>query len=96
MSRHLEGLGFELYDLLLVTEQFAKSLHSLNYALGDLRSPTHFGSPPVFPEPSGDQSMLLEFDGRIRSGIFNRAPKDVEVYLRAVEMLQQKSQKYLG
>jgi hypothetical protein len=88
MSRHMDGLKPEDFDLLLISEDMASSINLLNYVIGNMDIPQHFGSPAVFPrENKGtDRNLAVEFDKKTRSAIFARSPKDNEIYRKAVEL----------
>jgi hypothetical protein len=97
MSKHLVGIDTDSYDLLLVTEQMNLSLHLLNYVIGNLHLPLHFGDPPEFPRLNvrAERPAQLEFDQHTRSEIYNRASADVEIYAAACELLKMKEKRYL-
>lgn len=92
MSRHLSGIELQQYDLLLLTERLPQSMHLLNRIIGNLSLERHFGKPPVFPSENqaAARAIRMEFDENTRREIFLRAPRDVEVYRKAQELLNQR------
>lgn len=97
MARYLAGLALRDYDLLLLSEQLSASLHLLNYVLGNLDIPQHFGSPPILPRENrgADRARVIQFDQKIRKAIFDRVGADIEVYRTAEACHAQKMRRFL-
>lgn len=97
MSCHLKGLDSSDYDLLLVTERLNLSFHLLNYVLGNLDIPAHYGDPPQIPLVNGssERTALLHFDEWTRQRVFSLAEEDVDLYMRANERLERMAKRYL-
>jgi len=98
MAKHLDGIDIGSYDLLLVSERLPDSLHMLNYVIGNLHLPVHFGDPPVIPILNTRQSRLslIDFDDETKAQIYMKAAQDVEIYKIACEHLDAKIKKYVG
>jgi Sulfotransferase family len=97
MTRFLAGVDLADYDLLLMSERLGEGLHVLNYVLGNLDIPQHFGSPPVLPrENQGTaRAQVLPFDAATRAAIFARVGADADTYTRAQRLFAQKVRRYL-
>jgi len=98
MFRHLEGLEIEKYDLILITEALPVSLRLLQAKMRDLNLAKHFGSPIRLPVTNShkQRKKIIEFDEKTRSEIYLRAPLDVEVYRRSVELFKEQARIHLG
>lgn len=98
MSQYLAGLPLPDYDLLLMSERLNESLHLLNYVLGNLDIPQHFGTPPVLPRENrgADRARVIAFDQKTRKAIFDRVGADIEVYRTAETLFARKFRRYLG
>jgi Sulfotransferase family len=97
MTRFLTGLDLRDYDLLLVSERLADSLHVLNYVVGNLDIPQHFGSPPVLPVDNRAAARVrnVVFDAATKSAIFARIGADIDTYRQAQALLAAKARRYL-
>jgi hypothetical protein len=97
MTRFLAGVDLRDYDLLLMSDRLGESLHVLNYVLGNLDIPQHFGTPPVLPrENQGTaRARVMPFDAGVRAAIFARVGADADTYTRAQQLFAQKARRYL-
>jgi Sulfotransferase family len=97
MLRHLSPIPLPDYDLLLISETMMQSLHLLNFVIGNLDLPQHFGQPPVLPRENRgtDRKIRPVFDAATRRAVFDCATADVEVYRQAVDLLAAKSRRFL-
>lgn len=95
MTSHLEGMKPDDFDLLILTEDMISSLHILNYVIGNMQIPVHFGSPPDLPYENTKKarSKVIEFDEATKAAIFMRCPQDNEIYRKATELLIKKRAK---
>ncbi|MES2144904.1 MAG: hypothetical protein V4516_11255 [Pseudomonadota bacterium] len=97
MTRYLAGVDPRDYDLLLLSDRLAEGLHVLNYVLGNMDIPQHFGSPPMLPRenPGTARARVLAFDAAIRAAIFARVGADADLYAQAQRLFAQKVRRYL-
>lgn len=97
MGRFLHGVDLRDYDLLLMSERLGESLHLLNYVLGNLDIPQHFGSPPVLPKDNraSARAKIIAFDQPTRRAIFDRVGSDIQVYRTAEALFAEKVRRYL-
>lgn len=98
MHQHLDGLGLDKFMAVLVTESLPASLCLLQARMKDLNLGRHFGNPPVYPflNSRAQRKKIIDFDEKTRSEIYLRAPRDVDVYRRATELLEKGIQRHLG
>lgn len=97
MTRYLAGVDLRDYDLLLLSDRLAEGLHVLNYVLGNMDIPQHFGSPPVLPRENQGiaRARVMPFDTATRAAIFARVGADADLYVRAQQLFAQKVRRYL-
>lgn len=98
MTRYLEGVALQDYDLLLISERLEGSLHVLNYVLGNLDIPQHFGSPAQLPHENKatQRARVVRFDATTRQEIYACVGADLETYHQAQELFDRKVRRYLG
>jgi Sulfotransferase family len=98
MTRYLSGVDLRDFDLLLTSERLGEGLHVLNYVLGNLDIPQHFGSPPVLPrENQGTaRARIVPFDAAIRAAIFDRVRADIDTYRQAEALFSAARKRCLG
>lgn len=98
MCAHLEGLEIEKYDLILITEALPVSLRLLQAKMRDLNLTRHFGDPIQLPVVNShkQRKQIIEFDQKTRSEIYLRAPLDVEIYRRSMELFKEQVRIHLG
>ncbi len=97
MTRYLAGVDLRDFDLLLVSDRLGESLHVLNYVLGNLDIPQHFGAPPVLPRENQGiaRAKVMPFDAATRAAIFARVGADADTYARAQQLFAQKVRRHL-
>lgn len=97
MCRHLEGLDAVDFDFLLITERLNLSFHLLNFVIGNLDIPAHYGDPPRLPllNDAAERPLRLQFDECTRQQIYNVACEDVELYIKALERLDRMTRRFL-
>ncbi len=97
MTRFLAGVDLRDYDLLLMSDRLNESLHVLNYVLGNLDVPQHFGSPPILPRENmaTERARTVPFDAAVRQAIFQRVGADIETYRQAEALFAHKVRRYL-
>lgn len=98
MTRFLAGVELADYDLLLLSDRLGDGLHVLNYVLGNLDIPQHFGSPPALPRENlgTARARVVPFNAATRAAIFARVGADAETYARAQQLFAQKVRRHLG
>ena len=98
MTRYLSGVNLADYDLLLLSERLGEGLHVLNYVLGNMDIPQHFGVPPVLPrENQGTaRARVVPFDQGIRAAIFDRVRADIDTYRQAEALFSRRRWQCLG
>lgn len=97
MYCHLKGRDIDKYDLLLLSEDFSRSLAVFSASIVDLKLGSHFGLPYKLPKMNEGlaRENRLQFDEKTRQEIFARTYIDNQVYSRGASLFDEKVRKYL-
>jgi hypothetical protein len=97
MQRHLQGRALADYDLLLVSEDFLRSVVVFAATIADLPMQYAFGVPVQLPRMNEGVARMrgIDFDEKTRQEIFARTQPDNAVYAEAVSLLAAKVERYL-
>jgi hypothetical protein len=96
LATYLDGIALADWDLLLLTERLRDSLHLLNFVIGNMDIPQHFGEPMVLPRenPAGARKLTRHVTAAERQAIFARCAADAEIYAEAEAMFRRNIRRY--